>query len=225
MLARRWHGTVVNGVRLWKHDRSHSGGIMTFELPPLPYAKDALAPHLSAETLEYHYGKHHKTYVDQPQQADRGQAEDANASLEEIIMSSDGGVFNNAAQVWNHTFYWNSHEARAAAAPPAERPATLDHARLRRRTSQFRDEFEDGRDRPVRLRLGVARRRRRQARGHEDRERRPAAEARQDGARSPATCGSTPTTSTTATPARSTSTTFLDTCSTGSFGGRPNLAR
>ncbi|WP_444931913.1 superoxide dismutase [Microbulbifer sp. SSSA002] len=79
---------------------------MAFELPELPYAKNALAPHISEETLEYHYGKHHKTYVDKLNGLLEGSA-DANKSLEEIIKSSSGGVFNNAAQVWNHTFYWH----------------------------------------------------------------------------------------------------------------------
>jgi Fe-Mn family superoxide dismutase len=79
---------------------------MAIELPALPYAQDALAPHISAETLEYHYGKHHKTYVDKLNGLIAG-TENENKSLEEIIKSSSGGVFNNAAQVWNHTFYWN----------------------------------------------------------------------------------------------------------------------
>ncbi|MCO1334455.1 superoxide dismutase [Fe] [Microbulbifer sp. OS29] len=79
---------------------------MAFELPELPYAKNALAPHISEETLEYHYGKHHKTYVDKLNGLLDGTA-DASKSLEEVIQSSSGGVFNNAAQVWNHTFYWN----------------------------------------------------------------------------------------------------------------------
>jgi len=79
---------------------------MIHELPPLPYAKDALQPHISAETLEYHYGKHHQTYVTNLNNLIKGN-EFENMSLEEIIMKSSGGVFNNAAQVWNHTFYWN----------------------------------------------------------------------------------------------------------------------
>lgn len=79
---------------------------MAFELPPLPYAKDALAPHISAETLDYHYGKHHKTYVDKLNGLIPG-TEYEGKSLEEIIKTSSGGVFNNSAQIWNHTFYWN----------------------------------------------------------------------------------------------------------------------
>jgi Fe-Mn family superoxide dismutase len=79
---------------------------MAFELPPLPYAQDALAPHMSAETLEYHYGKHHKTYVDNLNKAIEG-TPDEDLSLEEIILKADGPLFNNSAQVWNHTFFWN----------------------------------------------------------------------------------------------------------------------
>ena len=79
---------------------------MKHELPDLPYPKDALAPHISEETLEYHYGKHHKGYVDKLNNGIEG-TEYADMSLEDIIAKADGGVFNNAAQVWNHTFYWN----------------------------------------------------------------------------------------------------------------------
>jgi len=80
---------------------------MAFELPALPYSQDALEPHISAETLEFHYGKHHKTYVDKLNGLVPG-SEFEGKSLEEIIKSSSGPVFNNAAQIWNHTFYWNS---------------------------------------------------------------------------------------------------------------------
>ena len=79
---------------------------MAFELPVLPFAKDALEPHISAETLEYHYGKHHATYVQKLNGLIDG-TDLASKSLEEIIKSSEGPIFNNAAQVWNHTFYWN----------------------------------------------------------------------------------------------------------------------
>ncbi len=79
---------------------------MAHELPPLPYDQSALAPHISAETLEFHYGKHHQTYVTNLNKLIDG-TEHANSSLEEIIKSASGGLFNNAAQVWNHTFYWN----------------------------------------------------------------------------------------------------------------------
>jgi len=80
---------------------------MSFELPALPYAKNALAPHISEETLEYHYGKHHQTYVTNLNNLLPGSGFE-NASLEEIVKKSSGGMFNNAAQVWNHTFYWHS---------------------------------------------------------------------------------------------------------------------
>jgi Fe-Mn family superoxide dismutase len=79
---------------------------MAIELPALPYAIDALAPHISQETLEFHHGKHHKTYVDKLNAAIPG-TEFENKSLEDIITSASGPVFNNAAQIWNHTFYWN----------------------------------------------------------------------------------------------------------------------
>jgi superoxide dismutase, Fe-Mn family len=79
---------------------------MAFELPQLPYAKDALEPHISAETLHYHYGKHHQTYVTNLNNM-VADTDNADKSLEDIIRSSSGGLFNNAAQVWNHTFYWH----------------------------------------------------------------------------------------------------------------------
>ncbi|MBL7481617.1 superoxide dismutase [Legionella bononiensis] len=80
---------------------------MTFTLPQLPYALDALAPHISKETLEYHYGKHHNAYVNNLNKLIVG-TEFETMSLEDIIMKAKGGIFNNAAQVWNHTFYWHS---------------------------------------------------------------------------------------------------------------------
>ena len=80
---------------------------MAFELPALPYEKTALEPHISAETLDFHHGKHHATYVTKLNGLIEG-TDLASKSLEEIVKSSDGGVFNNAAQIWNHTFYWNS---------------------------------------------------------------------------------------------------------------------
>ena len=75
-------------------------------LPPLPYAKDALEPYMSGETLDYHYGKHHKGYVDKLNSLISG-TEFGDASLEELVAESAGEIFNNAAQVWNHTFFWN----------------------------------------------------------------------------------------------------------------------
>ncbi len=89
---------------------------MAHTLPELPYAKDALVPHISAETLDFHYGKHHQTYVTNLNNLIKG-TEFENASLEEIIMKSSGGLFNNAAQVWNHTFYWNCLSPNGGGAP------------------------------------------------------------------------------------------------------------
>ncbi len=77
-----------------------------FELPKLPYEKNALEPYISAETLEYHYGKHHQAYVTNLNNL-TAWTEFENMSLEEVIKKSSAGIFNNAAQVWNHTFYWN----------------------------------------------------------------------------------------------------------------------
>lgn len=92
---------------------------MPFKLPELNYSKDALSPHISAETIEYHYGKHHQTYVDKLNAAIEG-TPDAEKSLEDIIKSSTGGVFNNAAQVWNHTFYWNSLSPKGGGEPTGD---------------------------------------------------------------------------------------------------------
>ena len=89
---------------------------MAHELPALPYANDALAPTISAETIEYHYGKHHQTYVTNLNNLAPG-TEFENASLEDIIMKASGGIFNNAAQVWNHTFYWNCLSPNGGGAP------------------------------------------------------------------------------------------------------------
>ncbi len=79
---------------------------MIHELPPLPYAQDALQPVISAETIDYHYGKHHQAYVTNLNNLVPG-TEFENSTLEDIVKNSKGGIFNNAAQVWNHTFYWN----------------------------------------------------------------------------------------------------------------------
>lgn len=92
---------------------------MAFQLPELPYSKDALAPHISAETLEYHYGKHHAGYVTKLNAAVEGTSK-AEMSLEEVIKTSEGGLFNNAAQVWNHTFYWNSLSPNGGGEPTGE---------------------------------------------------------------------------------------------------------
>jgi Fe-Mn family superoxide dismutase len=89
---------------------------MPHELPPLPFAQDALAPVISAETLEYHYGKHHQAYVTNLNKLIAG-TEFEEKSLEETILGSSGGVFNNAAQVFNHTFYWNCLGPNGGGAP------------------------------------------------------------------------------------------------------------
>jgi superoxide dismutase, Fe-Mn family len=89
---------------------------MAIELPPLPYARDALAPHISAETLDYHYGKHHQAYVTNLNNLIKG-TDNEHLDLVSIIKKSSGGVFNNAAQVWNHTFYWNSLSPKGGGEP------------------------------------------------------------------------------------------------------------
>lgn len=92
---------------------------MAFQLPDLPYSKDALSPHISPETLEYHYGKHHKTYVDNLNKLTEGTPH-AEKSLEDLIKTTDGGLFNNAAQVWNHTFFWNCLAPNAGGQPKGQ---------------------------------------------------------------------------------------------------------
>jgi Fe-Mn family superoxide dismutase len=89
---------------------------MKFELDPLPYAKNALAPHLTEETLSFHYDKHHTAYMNNLKKLLEGKPE-ADKSLEEIVKTSSGGIFNNAAQVWNHTFYWNSMKPNGGGEP------------------------------------------------------------------------------------------------------------
>jgi superoxide dismutase, Fe-Mn family len=92
---------------------------MEHKLPELPFARDALAPHISAETLEYHYGKHHKAYVDNLSKLIVG-TEFAKMSLEEIVKKASSGVFNNAAQIWNHTFYWNCLAPKGGGEPSGD---------------------------------------------------------------------------------------------------------
>jgi Fe-Mn family superoxide dismutase len=98
---------------------------MAFELPPLPYPKDALAPLISAETFDYHHGKHHAAYVTNLNAAIKGTPNEAK-SLEEIILSSDGPLFNNSAQVWNHTFFWNSMKPQGGGKPAGDLAAALE---------------------------------------------------------------------------------------------------
>ncbi len=92
---------------------------MTHKMPELAYAKDALAPHISQETIEYHYGKHLQTYVDNLNKLIPGTPFE-NATLEEMIMKADGPVFNNAAQTWNHTFYFDTFAAKPQPAPTGD---------------------------------------------------------------------------------------------------------
>jgi superoxide dismutase, Fe-Mn family len=92
---------------------------MAFSLPPLPYDKAALAPHISAETLEFHYGKHHQAYVTNLNKLLEGKPE-ASHSLEDVIRSSEGPIFNNAAQIWNHTFYWHSMKPNGGGQPTGD---------------------------------------------------------------------------------------------------------
>lgn len=98
---------------------------MEHTLPQLPYALDALAPHISKETLEYHYGKHHQTYVTNLNNLVKD-GEFANATLEEIIKKSSGGIFNNAAQVWNHSFYWNCLSPQGGGEPTGALKTAID---------------------------------------------------------------------------------------------------
>ena len=109
---------------------------MSIELPTLPYRRDALAPHISEETINYHYGKHHQSYVNNLNKAIEG-TDNADKSLEDIIRSSEGGLFNNAAQVWNHTFYWNSLSPTGGGAPIGELATAINT------TFGSYDEFKD----------------------------------------------------------------------------------
>ena len=98
---------------------------MAIILPELPYSKDALAPHISPETLDFHYGKHHNTYVVNLNKLIAG-TPFAEKSLEDIVKRSQGGMFNNAAQIWNHTFYWNSMSPNGGGAPRGGVAAAID---------------------------------------------------------------------------------------------------
>ena len=98
---------------------------MEHKLPELPWAEDALAPHLSAETIQYHYGKHHNAYVTKLNAGIKG-TEFENSTLKEIIKKASGGLFNNAAQVWNHTFYWNCLAPKAGGSPKGEIATGID---------------------------------------------------------------------------------------------------
>ena len=98
---------------------------MAFELPALPYAKDALAPHISSETLDYHYGKHHNAYVVNLNNLQKG-TEFESMTLEEIVKKSSGGIYNNSAQIWNHTFFWNCMKPQGGGAPSGALAKAID---------------------------------------------------------------------------------------------------
>ena len=100
---------------------------MAFELPALPYDRDALEPHISKETLDFHYGKHHNTYVVKLNGLIEG-TELEGKSLQDIIKTSEGGIFNNAAQVWNHTFYWNCLSPNGGGRPDGALAGAIDTA-------------------------------------------------------------------------------------------------
>ena len=98
---------------------------MSFTLPPLPFAKDALVPHMSAETFDYHYGKHHQAYLNKLNELTAGKPEE-HKTLEELIRTTEGALFNQAAQVWNHTFFWNSMKPQGGGAPKGNIAAAID---------------------------------------------------------------------------------------------------
>ena len=100
---------------------------MAIELPPLPYSRDALEPHISAETIDYHYGKHHQTYVTNLNNQIKG-TELEDAPLETIVRKAQGGMFNNAAQVWNHNFYWLCLAPNGGGAPSGKLAEAIDKA-------------------------------------------------------------------------------------------------
>ncbi|WP_018973945.1 superoxide dismutase [Rudaea cellulosilytica] len=111
---------------------------MAIELPPLPYARDALAPHISAETLDYHYGKHHQAYVTNLNNLIKG-TQFENSSLDDIVKNSQGGMFNNAAQIWNHTFYWNSLSPKGGGDPSGKLADAI--VKTFGGIAQFKEEF------------------------------------------------------------------------------------
>ena len=129
------------------------------ELPPLPYAQDALAPVISAETLSFHYGKHHKAYVDNLNKLVAG-TELAEAPLEQVIAAVAGkpdkvGIFNNAAQTWNHTFFWNSLKPHGGGGAPTGAVAKAHRRGLRQLRQLQEGILQRGHD-AVRQRLGLA---------------------------------------------------------------------
>ncbi|MCC7488657.1 MAG: superoxide dismutase [Gammaproteobacteria bacterium] len=111
---------------------------MAIQLPPLPWPKEALVPHISAETIDFHYGKHHNAYVNNLNKLIDGTPQ-AKQSLEDIVRNSEGGVFNNAAQVYNHTFYWHCLKPRGGGTPSGRIGKAIDEAFGG--FAKFREEF------------------------------------------------------------------------------------
>src|SRR6185312_8245337 len=109
-------------------DQPEGTSTMTFTLPELPYSRDALAPHISAETLDFHHGKHHAAYVTKLNELVTADASLAGKSLEDLIRTSSGGVFNQAAQIWNHTFYWHSMKPHGGGEPTGKLRAAIEGA-------------------------------------------------------------------------------------------------
>jgi Fe-Mn family superoxide dismutase len=111
---------------------------MTFTLPKLPYEKNALSPHISEETLDYHYGKHHQAYVNNLNKLIENTSYES-MELEEIIKESSGGIFNNAAQVWNHTFYWHCLSPQGGGTPTGKLADAIN--RQFQSFEQFKEQF------------------------------------------------------------------------------------
>ena len=188
---------------------------MVHELPALPYAMDALAPHISKETFEFHYGKHHQAYVTNLNNLIKG-TEFENASLEDIVKKASAGIFNNSAQVWNHTFFWNSMKPGGGGTPSGALAAAID-----KKWGSF-DAFKDA------FRSAVGNfgsgwtwlvKKPDGARSTSSTPATPTTPLTEPTSRcSRSTSGSTRTTSTTATPARSSSRPFWRTCQLGLRG-------
>ena len=124
--ASRSRALTFPGAALSKASDRHYAAVMAITLPALPYADDALDPHITAHTISFHYGKHHAAYVNNLNGLIDG-TDLADASLEEIIDAADpGGLYNNAAQVWNHTFYWESMSPNGGGAPSGDLAAAID---------------------------------------------------------------------------------------------------
>ena len=153
---------------------------MEHVLPPLPYPIDSLAPHYSRETLEYHHGKHHNAYVVNLNNLQKG-TEFENMTLEEIIKKSSGGIYNNSAQVWNHTFFWNCMKPGGGGEPTGALAAAI-NSQVGRLCGVPRSLRQVGRGQ-LRFGLDLAGQEARRQRGHrQHRRRRHAADHRRQGA-------------------------------------------